>query len=137
MKKQTLNIGSGNVAEESLTQAEIDAITAEETAEAAKTATSFEVAEEAQRRIDVIHPQLAQNQLLIRMLQLLDKWRRTSNLSNDEQNEMTDINLIWDWINSVHTAKEQIQATPPHPNDLLTDNRWPADPALSSARILT
>ena len=103
-------------------------------------ATIEEVKSEAGRRINKHFPDYKQRNYIARQSELdrIETGTMRDNsgnliaaraLTTEEIAELVAIKGVWDWILAVRIASAAIEASPPTIDQLVTDNRWPADPS--------
>ncbi len=128
--KQVVNLSTGKSETKNLTAAEETKKTQDEALSASKEELSRpkRVKDEARRRILAIYPVWKQANLTARAVELVELKHDNTTWTVDEQTEADVIQAIWDWVKSVRTASDDLEAQNPVPVDFIDDKHWPANP---------
>ena len=127
--KKVVNLSTGKSETKTLTAAEELKKTQDEALSASKEEVDRprRVKEEARRRILAIYPVWKQANLTARGVELV-KIKTDRAWTAEEQTEVDAIQGIWDWVKSVRTASDDLEALNPVPPDFIEDKHWPVNP---------
>ncbi len=129
-KKQVVNLATGKTETKTLTAAEELKKTQDEALSASKEELSrpVRVKLEARRRILAVYPVWKQANLTARTVELVELKHDNGTWTVPEQTEADVIQAVWDWVKSVRTASDDLEAQNPVPPDFVEDKHWPANP---------
>jgi len=126
-KKQVVDLSTGKSETKTLTAAEELKKTQDEALSASKEEVSRprRVKLEAKRRIIAVYPRWKQRNLTARGVELVKIRVLVGSWTVDEQTEVDAIQAVWDWVKSVRTSSDALEAQNPVPVDFTDDKHWP------------
>ena len=132
-KKQVVNLATGKSVTKNLTAAEETKKTEDEAMSASKEELGrpVRVKQEARIRILAKYPEWKQQNLTARAVELIELKHDNTTWTGPEQTEANAIHKVWDWVKSVRTASDDLEAQNPVPADFVTDTHWPPNPVLA------
>ena len=130
-KRQVTNLSTGKTETKTLTAKEVTDRAADEALSASKEELSrpVRVKQEARKRILAKYPEWKQQNLTARAVELVELKHDNTTWTGPEETEADVIKAVWNWVKSVRTASDALEAQNPVPTDFTTDKHWPANPA--------
>ena len=131
-RKQVVSLATGKTESRLLTAAEELRKTQQEALAASKEEVGRprRVKAEARKRILAIYPEWKQQNLTARAVELVELKHDNTTWTSAEQTEADAIKVIWEWVKSVRTASDDLEAQNPVPADFFEDTYWPPNPNL-------
>ena len=124
MQKTVSRIGADGRRETVTVDMPAEEVAALEAFHAGNAPKAAAVKAEARRRILALYPDWKQANLTARGVELLRKGE--ARWTAEELAEADAIHAAWDWVKSVRSASDAIEAMSPIPEDFRADRNWPA-----------